>query len=306
MARKAAVSNHVKKETMKALVIGGTGTVGSQVVRELLGRKVDVNVLTRNAEKGKNLPSGAKAVIGDLLDPRAVRSVFKDMEGVFLLNPVSATEAHEGLMAVNGARMAGVKKLVYMSVQSIEAAPHLPHFGSKLPIEVAVKASGISYTILRPNNFFQNDYWSKDAMLQYGVYPQPLGDVGVSRVDVRDIAEAAGIALTAKGGEHEGVTYNLVGPDALTGQSTTEAWGRALGKKIAYGGNDLDAWEQQSLAYLPAWMVFDFKLMYAFFQEHGLLGSKADIDRETKLLGHAPRRFEDFAKETAAMWHSTS
>ncbi|MFN2397170.1 MAG: SDR family oxidoreductase [Gemmatimonadaceae bacterium] len=291
---------------MKALVIGGTGTVGSQVVRELLRRKVDVNVLTRSAEKGKTLPSGSKAVIGDLLDPRSVRSVFNDMEGVFLLNPVSATEAHEGLMAVNGAHMAGVKKLVYMSVHNVDAAPHLPHFGSKLPIEIAVKASGIPYTILRPNNFFQNDYWFKDALLQYGVYPQPLGDVGASRVDVRDIAEAAAIALTTKGGEHEGVTYNLVGPDVLTGQSTTDVWSRALGKKIAYGGNDLDAWEQQSLAYLPAWMVFDFKLMYAFFQENGLLASNSDVNRETKLLGHAPRRFEDFAKETAAMWRSAS
>jgi uncharacterized protein YbjT (DUF2867 family) len=285
---------------MKILVIGGTGTVGSQVVRELLARKVAVQVLTRNAEKAKALPAGAEGVIGDLLDPKSVLSVFRDVDGVFLLLAVSTSETHEGLMAVNGMRMARVKRIVYSSVYNLELAPHLPHFGSKLPIETVVKASGIPYTILRPNHYFQNDYMLKDALLKYGIYPQPLGDIGVSRVDVRDIAEAAAIAFTAPG--HEGQTYNLVGPDVYTGKSTAGVWSRALGKPIAYGGDDLDSWEQQTLKFLPAWMVFDFKLMFQVFQDKGLKASPADIDRLTKMLGRAPRSFEDFAKETAKLW----
>ena len=285
---------------MEILVIGGTGTVGSQVVRELLARKVKVRLLTRSADKAKSVPAGSEAVVGDLLEPATVRSVFTGVDGVFLLDPVSITEAHEGLMAVNGARLAKVPRIVYMSVHDVDKAPHLPHFGAKIPIELAIKASGIPYTILRPNNFFQNDYWFKDAMLQYDVYPQPLGDVGVSRVDVRDIAEAAAVALTS--GSHDGQTYNLVGPQAQTGASTAAAWSKALGKTISYGGNDLDAWEKQSLQYSPPWMVFDFRQMYAFFQERGLKATPADIDRQTKLIGHAPRSFEDFAAETAKMW----
>lgn len=285
---------------MKVLVTGGTGTVGSQVVRELLARKVDIHVLTRSADKAKGLPVGVKAVLGDLLDPGAVRSAFKGMDGVFLINTVSATEAHEGLMAVNGARMSGVERLVYLSVQDVDVAPHLPHFGSKVAVEAAIRLSGIPYTILRPNNFYQNDYWFKDVLLQHGVYPQPIGDVGLSRVDVRDTAEAAAIALTTSG--HEDAIYVLAGPDAHTGKSTAEVWSRVLGKKIAYGGNDLDAWEKQSLAYMPALLVFDFKLMYQFFQERGLKATQSDIDRETKLLGHPPRSFESFAAETAAVW----
>lgn len=119
-------------------------------------------------------------------------------------------------------------------------------------------------------------------------------------MDVRDIAEGAAVALTT--GEHDGQTYNLVGPDAHTGQSTAEVWSQVLGQPIEYGGNDLDAWEQQSLEYLPAWMVFDFGLMYAHFQENGLKATSDDIERQTKLTGHAPRSFEDFARETAKMW----
>lgn len=285
---------------MNALVTGGTGTVGSQVVRELVGRAVNVQVLTRDPAKAKGLPPGVTAVAGNLLDPTTVRHVFDGVDAVFLLNAVSTTEAHEGLMAVAGMRLAGVKRVVYMSVHHADSFAWLPHFGSKIGVEEALRKSGIPFTILRPNNFYQNDYWYKDSLLQAGVYPQPIGDGGTSRVDVRDIAEAAAIALTSS--SHHGESYDLVGPDLHTGVSTAAAWSRALGRKVTYAGDDLDAWERQSLTYLPAWMAFDFRLMYATFQKQGLKGSPEAIARETALLGHAPRRFDAFAAETAATW----
>lgn len=285
---------------MNILVIGGTGSVGSVVVKELLARHQTVRVLTRG--EGRALPASVTPVRGDLLEPSTVRTVFTGIDAVFLLNPVSATEAHEGLMALNGARMAGVRKVVYLSVHRVEDASHLPHFGSKIAVEAALRASGLGYTILRPNNFYQNDYWYKDALLQHGVYPQPLGSVGTSRVDVRDIAEAAAIALT--GDAHDGQVYDLVGPERCTGASTAAAWARALGRDVVYGGDDMDAWERQSLAFLPPWMVFDFRLMYEHFQKHGLLATAEDVARQTALLGHAPRGFDAFARETAAAWRA--
>ncbi len=285
---------------MKILVIGGTGTVGSQVVDELLNRRVDVMVLTRSPESAAKLPSGVRGIVGDLLDPATVRSAFDRIDGVFLLNAVSTTEAHQGLMAVNGARLAGVKRLVYLSVPRVKQVPHLPHFGSKISVEMAIKASGIDFTILRPNNFFQNDFWFREALLEHGVYPQPIGDVGLSRVDVRDIAEAAALALTTDG--HEGRSYDLNGPDPLTGEQTARIWSEVLGREVVYGGNDLDAWEQQMLTFLPPWMVFDFRLMYAWFQSEGLRATPADLQRQQRLLGRPPRAFSAFASETAASW----
>jgi uncharacterized protein YbjT (DUF2867 family) len=285
---------------MHVLVTGGTGTVGSQVVRELLARNIEVSVLTRDASKSSTLPPGVKAVVGDLGEAETVRRIFQGVDGVFLVTVVSPKEAHEGLMAVTGMRLAGTKRAVYLSVQDADTAAWLPHFGAKVGVEGALKVSGIPYTILRPNNFHQNDYWFKDAILQYGVYPQPLGSIGASRVDVRDIAEAAAIAFTEPG--HEGQSYDLVGPDLHTGETTAQVWSRVLGKEIRYGGDDLEAWEKQFLQYMPEFMVFDFRQMYDFFQKQGFRGSPEMIARQTTLLGHAPRSFEAFAEETAAAW----
>ncbi len=286
---------------MKILVVGGTGTVGSEVVHQLKARGESVFVLTRSPEHASKLPSGITGVIGDLLDPSTL-GVFSGMDAVFLLNPVSTTETFEGLAGVIGASDAGVKRIVYLSVHDADKAPHLPHFGGKLGIEAAVRASGMQNTIVRPNNFYQNDIWMKEAIMNYGVYPQPLGGVGLSRVDVRDIGEASVLALTTDG--HSGKTYNLVGPEVVTGESTAAEWSRALGKPVKYAGDDLEAWEAQQRAWLSPSMLFDFKHMYAFFQKRGLKATAADVALQTNLLGHAPRSFAAYAKEMATAWKS--
>jgi len=288
---------------MHVLVTGGTGTVGSQVVRELVARKADVTVLTRSAGKASQLPDGVKAVEGDLREPSTVRRVFADADAVFLLNTVSPTEAHEGLLSVTAMRHARPKHVVYLSVHHADTAAWLPHFGAKVGIEEALKVSGLPHTILRPNNFHQNDYWFKDVILNYGIYPQPIGQKGCSRVDVRDIAEAAAIRLLSASSTSE--TYDIVGPDVHTGESTARTWSRVLDREIKYGGDDLDAWEQQSLQYLPDWMVYDFREMYAFFQREGFTGTPEAVARVTELLGHPPRSFDAFAEETAAMWRES-
>ena len=284
---------------MSILVTGGTGTVGSAVVKELVSKGTEVKVLTRDPSKLK-AAKGVTAVQGNILEPATARRAFDGAESVFLINPVSQTEASEALMAITGMRLAKVKRVVYVSVHHADKAAWLPHFGAKIGVEAGLRASGIPFTILRPNNFYQNDYWFKDVLLQYGVYPQPLGSKGLSRVDVRDIAEAAAIALTT--GAHDGQSYDLVGPEAVTGESTAKSWSAALGKPIAYAGDDLGAWEKVQLQYLPDWMVFDFRYMYEHFQKDGLIASAEAIARQTKLLGHAPRGFDAFARETAAAW----
>jgi uncharacterized protein YbjT (DUF2867 family) len=283
---------------MTHLVLGGTGTVGSAVVRGLLAKGEPVRVLTRSADHAKKLPAGATSAIGDLTDPTTYDAIFPGARTLFLLNAVAATELQEGLCALAEARKVGVKRLVYLSVQDVEKGPHLPHFASKIAIEAAIKGSGIPYTILRPNNYYQNDAWFTDAMTKYGVYPQPLGKVGVSRVDVRDIADAAVNALLDGG--HEGKTYALAGPDATTGESCAASWAKALGKDVKYAGDDLVAWATANKPYLPAWMIYDFAMMYAMFQEKGLAATPAQLAETAAAAGHPPRTYDAYVAETAA------
>ncbi len=285
---------------MTHLVLGGTGTVGSRVVEELLERGEDVRVLTRSPEKAGGLPGEVEVVGGDLGDPSTLEGVFDGTDRLFLLNAVVPTELQEGLVALSEARRAGLRRIVYLSVQDAGRGPHIPHFAAKVALEEAVRRSGIPWTVLRPNNFFQNDVMFRAALVEHGVYPQPIGGVGLSRVDVRDIARAAARALTGSG--YEGAVYTLAGPEPLTGEDCARIWGEALGREVRYAGDDLDAWEEQALEMLPAWMVYDFRLMYGMFQEEGLAATPGQLEETREILGREPTPFRAWAEETAADW----
>jgi uncharacterized protein YbjT (DUF2867 family) len=285
---------------MKTLVIGGTGTVGSLVVAGLIEKGVDVYVLTRDAAKAATLPSGATGVVGDIGKPADAQKHFEGVDAVYMLNAASPSELYEGLMGVLLARLAGVKRFVYQSAHKMEVSSALPvGGGSKLPIENAVRQSGIPYTILRPNNFYQNDLWYKDAMLMHGIYPQPIGYIGMQRVDARDIAEAAVIALTQEG--HEGKTYNIVGPKLETGPSCATAWSEATGKTIAYPGDDIAIFEDTH-AFMGPDLVYTYSRFYEFYQEHGMAADPGEVETITALLGHEPRSLAEYAAETALTW----
>jgi uncharacterized protein YbjT (DUF2867 family) len=282
-------------EQMAHLILGGTGNVGSEVVRSMLAAGEEVRVVTRSAEKSAALPAGAKGVVGDLEDMSTYPGIFDGAQTIFLLNPVSMTELHQGLAAVNESRRVGARHVVYLSVQNVERGAHLPHFAAKIGVERALRESGVPFTVLYPSNFYQNDVFFRDAILQYGVYPQPLGSAGVMRVDVRDIGQAA-LNAFRRGPQNRG--YSLVGPDALTGESCARIWSDALGREIRYAGDDLAAWGRQQLQWIPSWMVYDFGLI----QREGL---KGHLDETRDILGAEPRSFDDYAREMAAAWQES-
>jgi uncharacterized protein YbjT (DUF2867 family) len=132
------------------------------------------------------------------------------------------------------------------------------------------------------------------------VYPNPLGPVGISAVDIRDIAEATAITLTSD--KHFGMTYNLNGPAILSGPKAAAIWSNVLGKEIAYAGDNLDAFEEQLRKHAPSWAAFDFRMMFQGYLERGFVAEDGDVATLTKLLGHVPRAYEDFALETVSEW----
>ncbi len=285
---------------MKTLVIAGTGTVGSQIVSRLAERGSEVVVMTREVEKQAALASGVEGLVANLADPPSLQKVFAGVDSVVLIVPVHPDETKHGEFAVRAAKKAGVKKIVYMSVFMPPGSNLIPHFASKIPVEQAIKQSGMAYTILRPNNFFQNDLALRDAILTYGVYPQPIGLIGVNRVDVRDIADLAVLSLTEP--RHERKTYNVHGPDKLTGKDVARIYGRHVGSEVNYFGDDLESWAEQVQQILPAWMVHDFRIMYKYFQDQGMPAAEADLVELQKALGRPLRKFDDFVSETVTLW----
>ncbi len=285
---------------MRILVTGGTGTVGSQVTARLAASGHDTRVLTRSAEKAAGLPAGATGEIGALADPDSLARALEGVDRLFLLTPLAQDETDQGLAGIEAAKSAGVERIVFLSVHQADQAPRIPHFASKVEIAKGLEDSGIPYTVLEPNSFYQNDLGLQQPLMEFGVYPMPLGSVGLNRVDARDIADCAVAALTEDG--HEGEHYAVVGPEAMTGESSAQAWSAALGSGVIYAGDDLDAWSQAVSAMMPDWLVTDLRIMFEEFQARGLLASDDDFARQRNMLGRDPIPFARFAAEVAARW----
>ena len=285
---------------MKILAIGGTGKVGSAVVKELVKRGTEVRALVRKKDSDSRMLPGVETVEGDLLDPVSIDKALDGVDKLYLLNAVVPDELTQGLIAYDLAKKRKIQHIVYHSVFRADHFKDVPHFASKLTIESALREFELPFTIIRPNYFFQNDESLKDPLTKAGVYPMPLGPTGISAVDVRDIAEASAIALTSQG--HEGKTYNLNGPDVLSGPLAAQIWTELLGKEVRYAGDDMDAFEQQMRQRAPSWSAFDIRMMFQGYLERGFVAEAGDVEALTKMLGHPPRRYRDFARETAASW----
>lgn len=285
---------------MNILVIGGSGTVGSQLVSELLSRKASVRIITRNPNKNQHKYKSSEWIQGNLEVPESLEGTFDQVDAVFLLTSLSKAETIQGITAVKAARKAGVSKIVYLSAPMNENMLHIPHIRSKIGIEEEIKKSGMAYTILRPNNFFQNDYGFREAIMGDGIYPQPLGSVGLNRIDVEDIGYAAANALLLTG--YEGKEYPIYGSEVLTGEKIAETYSFYTGTTVRYIGDDLDAWYQHAITIMPSWLAQDLCIMYKSFQSFGCLGTDHDFILQKQLLRREPKSFETFVAETVTCW----
>jgi len=289
---------------MTILVTGSTGRIGAQVVDQLARSGRTVRALTRSPEKA-SFPPGVLAVKGDLLDADAMRAALAGVKTLFLLVSNVPDELTQAVNTLGLARDAGVQGIVYLSVTRTGEYTDVSHFTAKHAVERMIEQMDLPATILRPSYFFQNDAMQKDPLQKAGVYVSPVGDVGVSMVDVRDIADAAVLELLRRDGADTAlprVTYELSGPDALTGSSLAALWTDTLGRNVRYAGNDLDAFEKNMKSRAPAWIAYDMRAMMRRYQHDGAVATSADLDRLTTLLGRPPRRYRDFAAETAQSW----
>ncbi|MDP9928463.1 uncharacterized protein YbjT (DUF2867 family) [Variovorax paradoxus] len=287
---------------MSILVTGATGTIGSLVVQGLAAAGAEVSAFVRTAGK-QRFPAGVKEVVGDLTDVPSLRAALSSVRTLFLLNAVTPDEVTQALVALNLAREAGIERIVYLSVIHADKFTDVPHFTGKHTVERMIESQGIPATILRPAYFMQNERMVQQVIQGYGVYPMPIGSTGVAMIDARDIADTAVAELLRRDrapAPSPRVTLELVGPELLTGASVARIWSAALGRDVAYGGDDVAAFETQMAAQGPSWLAYDMRLMMAGIQKFGMHGAEGAADRLQNMLGRPLRKYSDFVKEAVA------
>lgn len=272
---------------MRALIIGGTGKVGGACLAELRARGVDAVAACRNA------PAGGVRL--DLADAASVEAGARGFTHAFLVTPLGPDETDIGLAAVAALRRAGVAKIVYLAIMNLERMRAIPHFETKIPVKQAVLSDGRS-VVIEPNFFMQNDAMVLPAILHAGVYPLPIGSVGVWSVDVGDIGLAAANALTND--SWDGQPLPVCGPERVTGESAAADWAQAAGRPVAYAGDAIPPFIGAIERAFPMddWTRHDMAEMMRVTQALGCTASPEQQAASRAIIGREPTRHADFAR----------
>ena len=220
------------------LVSGATGTVGSEVVRQL-SSSMDVNIkaAARSVEKIKNLEGDkVKTVSIDYNKLESLKEALKNVDKLFLLTP-DVPNAHElASNLVNEAKKAGVRYIVKQSVMGADEGADVGTMRLHREAEKIIEESGVPYTFLRPNEFMQNFInFHGHSIKNNNAFYLPLENAKVSVVDVRDIAAVAVKALMENGdNKYKNKKYLITGPETLSYHQMAELLSNATGKKISY------------------------------------------------------------------------
>jgi uncharacterized protein YbjT (DUF2867 family) len=208
------------------LVTGATGTVGRQVVSELLRTDADVRALTRHPETA-DLPGGVDVAGGDLSDPATLDAAVKGVDALFLVWPFTTTEsAHTVLDAV--ARQAG--RIVYVSSAGGQRPDPVGMFYADM--ERLIEQSGLEWTFLRPSGFASNTLMWAEQIRRSGVVRWPYGEAARSLIHESDIAAVGVRAITGSG--HAGAKYVLTGPALVTQAEQVHTIGEAIGRSVRW------------------------------------------------------------------------
>jgi uncharacterized protein YbjT (DUF2867 family) len=278
------------------LFIGASGLIGSLVTPVLMKAGFSVSTAGR---RGLSV-SDAPGIAVDLRDSTNLARAMQGMATVALVLPDVPDMEAIGLNAVNAAKAAGLRRLLWFS--SFGAKPdNQARFSRRHPvIDEAVRASGIPYTILRPNFVMQNfTFFYGDIIRTTGTIFLPLGDALVSHLDLRDLAEAAAAALTDD--RHINKTYDLSGPEALHTGEVAEQIGSATGRTIWYQPISVAEMEAGLRdAGMDAWLAEGLAELYGWIRDSGLASEVTDsVER---LLGRKATPFRQFARDERAAW----
>jgi uncharacterized protein YbjT (DUF2867 family) len=216
------------------LVGGATGRQGSAVVDELLARGYAVRAMTRSpdSESAQALRErGIEVVYGDYADPDSLVEATDGVTRMFFYSGFSRNEVEEGRNVIEAAKAAGIEQLVYSSGAAAEPGVGLAG-SAKEQVELAILASGIPYTVLRPVAFMENFDRQQKRTANSGIVDSRAPDRQLCFIAVRDIGFFVGEAFD-KPGDWLGKAVNIAG-DCMTVEYYVATFSRVMGRPVTY------------------------------------------------------------------------
>jgi uncharacterized protein YbjT (DUF2867 family) len=278
------------------LITGASGTVGRAVLAEVARSGEKHRAMYRSKEEAAKAPAGTEAVVADFSEEASLVPALRGVETVYLVcSPIPELVQLEGNV-IEASEAAGVRRIVLNS--ALGAGDYQKSFPSwHRAVEDKLKAAAIAHCILRPNSFLQNvlTYYAPSIRAQ-GVFYGAMGNARTSYLDVRDIAFVAAKALRST--EHEGKTYELNGPEALTCAEVAERISRHAGIRARYVDIPVEAQRKAMMDQgMPDWQVTALLEL----QEYYTGGRGAAVDGVLQgLLGRPPITIDRFLKDFAA------
>jgi uncharacterized protein YbjT (DUF2867 family) len=219
------------------LSYGATGVQGGPVAKRLLEAGHAVRTVVRNPERAQSLQGmGLEVLKGDLGDPASLERASTGVDAVFLILPLGGNPVEFAHNAIRAAKQAGVSYIVLdTSGQTPKAPTGSPMMDYRLALEAELRASEIPSVIVRPTSYMENFLgpWALPAIRDGNTvaYPVPA-DHRVSWISAEDAAALCVAALERP--ELAGRTFDVGGPEALTGARIAESFSRALGREVRY------------------------------------------------------------------------
>lgn len=283
----------------KVLVTAAIGNVGARVVHELRGRDVTVRAFVRDPAKARAmLGDDIELAVGDFGDSESLRRAMEGVDGVFLACSNQPRQVEHETRMIDVAEEMGVRRIVKLSALGAEIGSPVAFWDWHARIEDHLRRSGVPSVVLRPSFSMANLLASAEAVQYTGKLFVPAGDAGISMIHPQDVAAVASLALIEDG--HEGETYTLTGPEAITFGEVAERLSEAAKREIEYlnvpDEAALEGMTEQGLPeFVAAQIVTVFGMLRGGAQERS-------TDTVRFLTGCKPRGFAEFACEHALLF----
>lgn len=284
----------------KVLVTGATGNTGSGLVPALRSAGVDVRAFVRDESKAQPLKDmGVEIVVGDLDQPETIDPAVEGVDKIYLLTWNGPTQAQQAQNVIEAAKRAGNPHIVRHSMWGSEKS-RIVKQGDQ--VEEAVESSGLPWTMLRPTFFMQNTMMAAQTIASDGMIYWDMKDGKLGMIDIRDIVDVAVTVLTGSG--HEGKSYILTGPEAISLHDVASTFSKVLGKEVKYVSVPGEAALQSMVGMgFPEWIAKGYVELSEGFSENF---ANRVTDNVATLTGHPARSFEQFARDYAQVFGGRS